>query len=132
MNDKFTINNAEVPTLNLKPDYTIAFLRDGKQIGILDFNGPTMTFEGDAEDSAKVFFDWIAQLFADSHPMRKAEADIALLRSALVGLIGFDTEAELGQMEATIRLLPAPEADKAISINAIHALLATMPPSSGD
>lgn len=60
------------------------------------------------------------------HPMRKAESDIALLRSALVGLIGADTEHELRQMEATMRLLPAPEDDKAVSLNAIHALLATM------
>jgi hypothetical protein len=35
------------------------------------------------------------------------------------------------QMEATMRLLPAPDADKAVSINAIHALLATMPPDVG-
>jgi hypothetical protein len=33
-------------------------------------------------------------------------------------------------MEATMRLLPAPDADKAVSINAIHALLATMPPNA--
>ena len=65
----------------------------------------------------------------EKHPMRKAEADIGLLRSALTGLIGADTETELRQMEATMRLLPAPEEDKAVSINAIHALLATMPPN---
>lgn len=64
----------------------------------------------------------------EKHPMRKAEADIALLRSALSGLIGADTEDELRQMEATMRMLPAPEEDKAVSINAIHALLATMTP----
>lgn len=63
----------------------------------------------------------------DRHPMRKAEQDIALLRAALVGLIGADEEQELRQMEVTMRLLPAPEADKAVSINAIHALLATLP-----
>lgn len=61
------------------------------------------------------------------HPMRKAEADIALLRSALVGLIGADTEQELREMEAMMRLLPAPEADKVASINGIRALLATLP-----
>ena len=61
------------------------------------------------------------------HPMRKAEADIALLRSALVGLIGADTEQELREMEAMMRLLPAPEADKVVSINGIRALLATLP-----
>lgn len=65
----------------------------------------------------------------DRHPMRKSERDIAMLRAALVGLIGADTDPELRQMEATIRLLPAPEADKAVSINAIHALLATMTPN---
>ena len=67
----------------------------------------------------------------EKHPMRKAEADIALLRSALAGLIGADTKDELMQMEATMRLLPAPEADKVVSINAIRALLATMPPNAG-
>jgi len=66
----------------------------------------------------------------EKHPMRKAEADIAMLRAALVGLIGVDGEDELRQMEATMRLLPAPDADKAVSINAIHALLATVPPNA--
>jgi hypothetical protein len=54
------------------------------------------------------------------HPMRKAEADIVLLRTALIGLI-------LEQTELLMRSMPAPEEDKAVSINAIHALLATMP-----
>jgi hypothetical protein len=66
----------------------------------------------------------------DSHPMRKAEADIAMLRSALAGLIGADSEDELRQMEVAMRILPAPDADKAVSINAIHALLATMTPNA--
>ena len=58
---------------------------------------------------------------------RDAERDIALLRSALVGLIGSDSEQELRKMEVAMRLLPAPAEDKAVSINAIHALLATLP-----
>lgn len=62
-----------------------------------------------------------------AHPLRKAEADIATLRSALEGLIGAETEDELRQMELAIRSMPAPEADRAVSINAIHALIATMP-----
>lgn len=64
------------------------------------------------------------------HPMRKAEADVAMLRAALVGLIGADSEQELRQMEAAMRVLPAPDADKAVSINAIRALLATLPPNA--
>lgn len=65
----------------------------------------------------------------EKHPLRKAEKDISLLRPALVGLIGVDGEIELKKMEAAMRLFPAPEADKAVSINAIHALLATLPSS---
>lgn len=65
----------------------------------------------------------------ERHPMRKAEADIAMLRSALAGFIGADSEDELRQIEVAMRLLPAPDADKAVSINAIHALLATMTPN---
>ncbi|OPZ09994.1 MAG: hypothetical protein BWZ07_02907 [Alphaproteobacteria bacterium ADurb.BinA280] len=47
--------------------------------------------------------------------MRKATADLA--------------HAE--KMMDALRLLPAPDADKAVSINAIHALLATMTPNAG-
>ncbi|OCA65205.1 hypothetical protein [Aeromonas hydrophila] len=77
--------------------------------------------------SSQVLTDHIKECKA--HPLRKAEADIALLRSVLVGLIGAGTEAELRQMEGIIRALPVPDADKAVSINAIHALLATIPNS---
>jgi len=62
----------------------------------------------------------------EKHPMRKAEQDIKLLRDALVGIIGSDSREELLTMESMVRMLPAPDADKAVSINAIHALLATM------
>ena len=66
----------------------------------------------------------------ERHPMRKAEADIAMLRAALAGLVGADSEQELRQMEAAMRMLPAPDADNVVSINAIHALLATMTPNA--
>lgn len=77
---------------------------------------------------SKVLTDHIK--VCERHPMRKAESDITLLRSALVGLIGADTEDELRQMESAVRLLPAPDEDKAVSINAIHALLSTMTPTT--
>lgn len=64
------------------------------------------------------------------HALRDQEPTIALLRAALVGLVGSDTREELLQMEAAMRLLPAPDADKAATVNAIHALLATMPPTA--
>ena len=63
--------------------------------------------------------------------MSNSIQDVAMMRSALVGLIGADTEAELRQMETIMWTLPMPDADRAASINAIHALLATMPTRPG-
>jgi hypothetical protein len=54
---------------DIKPNYNITFNNNrdtgglGKQVGKLDFNGPQLVFEGDAEESAKVFIDWIATSF---------------------------------------------------------------------
>jgi len=54
---------------NIKPNYNITFHRNsagnllGDPVGSLDFNGPELKFTGDAEESAKVFIDWIAQAF---------------------------------------------------------------------
>lgn len=52
------------------------------------------------------------------------------LRAALVGLVGVDGAADLQQMEVVMRLMPAPAEDKAATIDAIHALLATGEPVS--
>ena len=64
----------------------------------------------------------------DKHPLRiraeQAERERDQLRAALVGLIGVDGREELEQMEAVMRLMPAPAEDKAATIDAIHALLA--------
>jgi len=52
-----------------KPNYNITFHRNsdgpslGDPVGSLDFNGPELKFTGDAEESAKVFIDWIAHAF---------------------------------------------------------------------
>lgn len=63
----------------------------------------------------------------EKHPLRAAEAQIKMLRSALIGLVGASDKAELEAMEAAMRAVPAPESDKANAINAIHAILATTP-----
>jgi hypothetical protein len=60
----------------LKPNYNISFHNNGKEVGKLDFNGPALVFTGDAEESAKVFVDWIAQSFAGRlEEERKAEKE---------------------------------------------------------
>ena len=57
----------------------------------------------------------------------KMRSDIALLRNALVGIVGGDGKEELEQIEVGVRALPAPDADKSTILNAIHALRATLP-----
>lgn len=52
-----------VLTLDTKPNYNITYYRDGIQVGVLDFNGPEMVFTGNADESAKLFFDFIAKSF---------------------------------------------------------------------
>ena len=52
-----------------KQNYSISFHRAGdngfivEEVGRLDFNGPALVFEGNAEESAKVFIDWVAKSF---------------------------------------------------------------------
>ena len=59
-----------------KPNYNISFHNNGQEIGKLDFNGPALVFIGDAEESAKVFIDWVAQSFAERlKEERKAERE---------------------------------------------------------
>ena len=48
-----------------KPNHNITFTNaEGFQVGTLDFNGPGLSFEGVADESAIVFMDWIANAFS--------------------------------------------------------------------
>jgi hypothetical protein len=57
-------STGQLAVLDLKPNYNISFHNNGQEIGKLDFNGPALVFTGEAEESAKVFIDWIAMSFA--------------------------------------------------------------------
>ena len=47
-----------------KPNYNIKFFNaENEEVGTLDFNGPGLTFEGIAEESAIVFINWLANTF---------------------------------------------------------------------
>ena len=63
----------KLSVLDTKPNYNMTFHRDGKQIGVLDFNGPEMVFSGDMDESAKVFFDWIARSFKGRLEQERAD-----------------------------------------------------------
>jgi len=80
--------------------------------------------EGTPPHGSQILTDHIK--ICEKHPMRESEAKIELLRKALSGIVGANTKEELEKMEIVIRSLPAPDEDKAVSINAIHALLKTM------
>lgn len=66
--EHLTVPVGQLQIADLKPNYNITFHRvvDGYNqdvVGKLDFNGPELVFTGDADESAKVFIDWIAQAF---------------------------------------------------------------------
>ena len=63
--------------------------------------------------------------------MRKAEADIVMLRAALAGLVGADSEQDLRvRWRQPCACCQRRMLTKVVSINAIHALLATMTPNA--
>jgi len=47
------------------PHYMVFTDNNGEEIGRLDFTGEKITFKGNAEKSAKVFFDWAIRLFEE-------------------------------------------------------------------
>ena len=57
----------DYPMMNIKDlvAHNFVFHNGDHNIGRLDFNGGVMVFEGDAEESAKIFFDFLAEKFAD-------------------------------------------------------------------
>jgi hypothetical protein len=38
---------------------------EGHEVGTMDFNGPGLSFEGVADESAIVFMDWISKVFQE-------------------------------------------------------------------
>jgi len=95
---------SELPELGVgsfKPNYNIVFAKDGKQIGELDFNGDKMVFRGEADESAKVFFDWVAQYFAqrlqderNAGLKEAADDEVTTLRQQLADMTAAKEEAE--------------------------------------
>lgn len=71
----------------------------------------------------KVLTDHIRQ--CEKHPMKRISDEHAMLRKALIGLVGADSREELEQIEAAIRVMPVPDIDRMNTINAVQALLQT-------
>ena len=70
---------------NIKPNYNIIFHRGNTQIGVLDFNGPEMTFSGDMDKSAILFIEVIANSFKarlEQERVEEREACAQMLEAA--------------------------------------------------
>jgi hypothetical protein len=81
---------------NFKPNYNISFHNNGQEIGKLDFNGPALVFTGDAEESAKVFIDWIARSFHGRlEEERKAEREACAKVADYYSMHDQDTPADI-------------------------------------
>ena len=63
MTDKLEYTGS-ISITQAKPDYNVTFTNGEKTIGRIDMNGDVMTFEGDADASAKKFMDFLAGYFA--------------------------------------------------------------------
>lgn len=87
MKDRYTIGV-------LKPDYNITLNNtiDGKQvqIGKLDFNGATMKFEGNAEESAVVFMNQLALNFQG-----RLKAEHVSAAKLLTEFVTFELDGEM-------------------------------------
>ena len=76
MEEKYVLNGEEIDVSSFyykgelsfhqpKQNYTITFNnKDGKQVGGFDFNGQTLAFIGEAEESAKLFIEWATAIFS--------------------------------------------------------------------
>ena len=53
-------------------DYNITFCKDGQKIGRMEWNDGVMKFTGNAEESAKVFFEYLKGLI-DSYIAREKQ-----------------------------------------------------------
>ncbi len=59
-NDNPIYNNV----IDVTPNYTIRFFnKDQKEVGNFDFNGDKLKFEGDVEESAEVFINFLLNCF---------------------------------------------------------------------
>ena len=65
---------------NIKQNCTISFHRGNTQVGVLDFNGPEMTFSGDMDESAKLFLELIATSFKTRLEQERAEEREACIK----------------------------------------------------
>lgn len=87
--------------VEIKPNYDIVFHRREKELGRLDFNGPKLVFTGEAEESAKVLIEVVAETFVgrlaqEREPLEKRVLELeSALREARDSVQHIIDEAKL-------------------------------------
>ena len=99
---------------HIKPNYTMTFSNDAGLVGTLDFNGPKMIFTGDAEESAKVFFDLIGKSFVGR--FAELEAQIERLQRAVNRMAAAESIVTVRAI-AEISLRDFVEKEKAVQVS---------------
>ena len=69
----FEVGKSSVALVDMKPDLAMEFNKDGEVIGRLDWNTGNFIFTGNVEESAKIFFDYLAMHSAIPVDIRKQE-----------------------------------------------------------
>jgi hypothetical protein len=99
MNIKDLVTHTNTNSLSLsdlKPNYNFVFHNGDHEVGRLDFNSGVVVFEGDAEESAKIFFDALAEKFAD-HLKEEREKEREACAQACDKLV--DQEIRTGKVD---------------------------------
>ncbi|MGV1047704.1 MAG: hypothetical protein ACOYD4_04145 [Solirubrobacterales bacterium] len=73
--------------------------------------------------------EWVALVKKWRDEKHVVTSDRTILRHALVGLVGVDGKKDLEAMNEALRSSAAPAEEKLAAVNAVHALLHTLPAS---
>ena len=74
MNQEYKFKTTGEMLTNFKPSYTITVGNADGEVGRFDFNGPKLIFTGDAEESAKVFVNYLTMIW-DKRLQEEREAE---------------------------------------------------------
>lgn len=97
-----------VATRDMSFPYTVTFINSEKEVGKLDFSGDTMIFHGEAQESAKVFFDCLGHHF-DS----KIKSDLTKIQNQLniaIGMLSTHPQFENKHPEEVLEIIKNSEA----------------------
>jgi hypothetical protein len=74
MNQEYKFKTTGEMLTNFKPVYAVTVCNADGEVGRLDFNGPKLIFTGDAEESAKVFVNYLTMIW-DKRLQEEREAE---------------------------------------------------------